>query len=179
VKICLQAKGDVPQVLEIERKFLLENDPKQLIQDGVITFRSEQRIEQTYLALDEQQEVRVRRLVDLATNDVHYTHTFKSGNGLKREEIEYEITSSIYEQLMSGRKLLPLTKNRITAQWGERLVEIDIYDQIQLTVLEVEFDSEDAALSFVPPAWFGKDISSERQYSNKKVWRELQSGSLA
>jgi CYTH domain-containing protein len=95
METCLQAKGDVPQVLEIERKFLLVNDPEQLIKDGVITFRSEQRIEQTYLALDEQQEVRVRRLVDLTTNDVHYTHTFKSGNGLKREEIEYEITSSI------------------------------------------------------------------------------------
>ncbi|MBD3919705.1 CYTH domain-containing protein [Paenibacillus sp. PR3] len=166
-------------MLEIERKFLLDSDPKQLIQEGVITFLSEQRIEQTYLALDEQQEVRVRRLVDLTTDEVTYTHTFKSGNGLMREEIEYAITASIYEQLMSGRKLIPLTKNRITAQRGERIVEIDIYDQIQLTVLEVEFDSEDDALTFVPPAWFGKDISSERQYSNKKVWRELQNGSLS
>lgn len=166
-------------MLEIERKFLLDRDPKQLIQEGVITFLSEQRIEQTYLALDEQQEVRVRRLVDLTTAEVNYTHTFKSGNGLMREEIEYEITASIYEQLMSGRNLIPLTKNRITAQWGERTVEIDIYDQIHLTVLEVEFDSEDAALAFVPPAWFGKDVSTERQYSNKKVWRDLQSGNLA
>ncbi|GMK40637.1 CYTH domain-containing protein [Paenibacillus sp. CCS19] len=165
-------------MLEIERKFLLDRDPKQLVEEGTIIFLSEQRIEQTYLALDEQQEVRVRRLVDLATDEVNYTHTFKSGNGLMREEIEYSITASIYEQLMSGRKLVPLTKNRITAQWGERVIEIDIYDQIQLTVLEVEFDSEDAALTFVPPAWFGKDISSERQYSNKKVWRDLQNGSL-
>ncbi|PWV99526.1 CYTH domain-containing protein [Paenibacillus cellulosilyticus] len=165
-------------MLEIESKFLLENDPKQLIEDGVITFVSEQRIEQTYLAIDEQQEVRVRRLVDLTSNEVHYTHTFKSGNGLIREEIEYEITASIYEQLMSGRKLIPLTKNRITAKWDDRVVEIDIYDQIQLSVVEVEFDSEDAAHAFVPPAWFGKDIGSERQYSNKKVWRDLQNGSI-
>lgn len=165
-------------MLEIELKFLLENDPKQLAADGILVLLSEQRIDQTYLALDEQQEVRVRRLVDLSNNEVHHTHTFKSGNGLIREEIEYAITPSIYEQLMSGRNLIPLTKNRITAQWGERIVEIDIYDQIQLTVLEVEFDSEEAALTFVPPAWFGKDISSERKYSNKKVWRELQSGSL-
>ncbi|WP_219834864.1 CYTH domain-containing protein [Paenibacillus sp. R14(2021)] len=161
--------------LEIERKFLLPEYPEQLIQDGVLVILSEQRIEQTYLAIDEQQEVRVRRIVDINSEDVQFTHTFKAGNGLAREEIEYGITASIYEQLTNARKLVPLTKNRITAQWEGLTVEIDCYDQIQLTVLEVEFDSESAAHAFEPPAWFGRDISAERQYSNKKVWRDLQS----
>lgn len=164
--------------LEIERKFLLAEAPEQLIKDGVFTVLSRQRIEQTYLAIDAGQEVRVRKLVDAATGEVSHTHTFKSGNGLMREEIEYGISADIYEQLMTGRGLVPLTKDRITAQWDGRIVEIDVYDQIQLTVLEVEFDSEAAALSFAAPDWFGRDISSERQYSNKKVWRDLQNGSL-
>ena len=73
---------------------------------------------------------------------------------------------------------MPLTKDRVTAQWNGRIVEIDRYDQIQLTVLEVEFDSVEEAQGFNPPDWFGRDISSERQYSNKTVWRELQSGRL-
>ncbi|QHW32021.1 CYTH domain-containing protein [Paenibacillus rhizovicinus] len=164
--------------LEIERKFLLSGDPYSLIKEGVLTVLSKRRIEQTYLALDENQEVRVRRLVDASTGDAHYTHTFKAGNGLSREEIEYEITAGIYEQLTAVRGLVPLTKDRITAQWGERVVEIDCYDQIQLTVLEVEFDSIEEAHAFTAPEWFGSDISSERQYSNKKVWRDLQSRGL-
>ncbi|MBM7567621.1 CYTH domain-containing protein [Paenibacillus sacheonensis] len=164
--------------LEIERKFLLADEPENLIRAGVIALLSKRRIDQTYLAIDAQQEVRVRRLVDASTGEVHHTHTFKAGNGLSREEVEYGITEGIYEQLTAVRGLVPLTKDRITAQWGDRVVEIDIYDQLQLTVLEVEFESIEAATAFEPPAWFGRDISSERQYSNKTVWRDLQSGSL-
>ncbi|RAP73450.1 CYTH domain-containing protein [Paenibacillus montanisoli] len=161
--------------LEIERKFLLTENVEELIRNGELTVQTEQRIEQTYLAIDGAQELRVRRIVDLATDRVTFTHTFKNGHGLAREEVEYEISQGLYEQVAQAFGAIPLTKNRITAQWSGRIVEIDIYDQIQLTVLEVEFDSEDAALTFEPPAWFGRDISTEKQYSNKKVWRELQS----
>lgn len=160
--------------LEIERKFLLPEFPNALVEDAKLKVLSEQRIEQTYLAIDENQELRVRRIVDLANGDVTYTHTFKLGNGMLREEIEYSISESIYGQVINAFGFVPLTKNRITAEWDGRVIEIDTYDQIKLSVLEVEFDSEEAANTFQAPDWFGKDISSERQYSNKKVWRELQ-----
>ncbi|WP_419871567.1 CYTH domain-containing protein [Candidatus Pristimantibacillus sp. PTI5] len=160
--------------LEIERKFLLPEFPSALVQEAKLKVLSEQRIEQTYLAIDENQELRVRRIVDLASGEVTYTHTFKLGNGLLREEIEYSISESIYGQVIKAFGFVPLTKNRITAEWNGRVIEIDTYDQIALSVLEVEFDSEEAANTFQAPDWFGKDISSERQYSNKKVWRELQ-----
>lgn len=160
--------------LEIERKFLLPEFPSPLVEEAKLKVLSEQRIEQTYLAIDENQELRVRRIVDLDSGEVTYTHTFKLGNGLLREEIEYSISESIYGQVIKAFGFVPLTKNRITAEWNGRVIEIDTYDQIELSVLEVEFDSEEAANTFQAPDWFGKDISSERQYSNKKVWRELQ-----
>ncbi|WP_139990498.1 CYTH domain-containing protein [Paenibacillus paridis] len=160
--------------LEIERKFLLPEFPVALIEEAELKVISEHRIEQTYLAMDENQELRVRRIVDLASGEVSYTHTFKLGNGLSREEIEYAISEGIYEQIVKAFGFIPLTKNRVTAEWQGGIIEIDTYDQIELSVLEVEFDSEEAANSFMAPEWFGKDISTERQYSNKKVWRELQ-----
>lgn len=160
--------------LEIERKFLLPGSPSLLIEETKLKVRSEHRIEQTYLAMDENQELRVRRIVDLASNEVTFTHTFKLGNGLSREEIEYSISEGIYEQVVKAFGFVPLTKNRLTAEWDGRVIEIDTYDQIELSVLEVEFDSEEAANAFIAPEWFGKDISSERQYSNKTVWRKLQ-----
>ncbi|MGM0884851.1 MAG: CYTH domain-containing protein [Bacillota bacterium] len=160
--------------LEIERKFLLAELPSVIIEEQKLKVLSEQRIEQTYLAIDETQELRVRRIVDLASGEVSFTHTFKLGNGLSREEIEYSISEGIYDQVIKAFGFVPLTKNRITAEWDGSIIEIDIYDQIELAVLEVEFDSEEAANAFAAPDWFGRDISSERQYSNKKVWRELQ-----
>jgi adenylate cyclase len=161
--------------LEIERKFLLPEFPTAFIEGNDLRVLSEHRIEQTYLAIDENQELRVRRIVDIASGEVSFTHTFKLGNGLSREEIEYSISNSIYEQVVNAFGFVPLTKNRVTAEWNGRIIEIDTYDQIELSVLEVEFDSEQTANAFIAPVWFGKDISSERQYSNKKVWRELQS----
>lgn len=160
--------------LEIERKYLLTEDPRKLIEDGVISFLHEQRIEQTYTAMDKDEELRVRRIVDVNTKKVSFTHTFKRGVGLAREEVEYEINESLYTQIMKAFGYIPLTKNRITAKYGDITVEIDIYDQVNFTVVEVEFNSMEAADTFVPPAWFGEEISFNKTYSNKAVWKQLQ-----
>lgn len=160
--------------LEIERKFLIPEYPKALLEDGSLVLVKEQVIDQTYLALDKDQELRVRRIKDLATGDVSFTHTFKRGFGLTREEVEYPISAGIYEQMIHSRGALPLVKKRTTLQWNDYLLEIDDYHQIKLMVLEIEFQSEEEATSFEPPEWFGQDISTDKQYSNKKVWRDLQ-----
>lgn len=161
--------------MEIERKYLLQIEPRNLIEDGTITPQSEQRIEQTYYAMDVDQELRVRRLQDVTTGEYSYTHTFKNGIGLAREEVEYSITQVIYDQIMDACGYVPLTKNRITALWNDITVEIDIYDQVDFVVVEVEFESMEAADQFVPPAWFGEEISFNKKYSNKAVWKNLQS----
>lgn len=160
--------------MEIERKYLLEIAPQQLIDDSVIDAQSEHRIEQTYIAMDVDQELRVRRIKDIATGEYSYTHTFKNGVGLAREEVEYEITQVIYDQVMNAFGFVPLTKNRITAKYNETIVEIDIYDQVDFVVVEVEFESMEDANVFVPPTWFGEEISFNKKYSNKAVWKQLQ-----
>lgn len=165
--------------VEIERKYLLGEYPAALIENGALIVEKEQQIEQTYLALDGDQELRVRKIIDMRTGAVEFTHTFKKGWGLAREEVEYSISEGLYDQVVTAHGAIPLTKRRVTARWGERIVEIDDYSQIELLVLEVEFPSLEDAEAFVPPAWFGRDISMEKQYSNKKVWRDLQARSEA
>jgi adenylate cyclase len=164
--------------MEIERKFLLTGQPRAVIEEQGLKVLSEQRIEQTYLAIDDTQELRVRKIADRHSGEVTYTHTFKQGNGLIREEVEYGITESIYNQVVGAFGFVPLTKDRITTEWAGSALEIDIYDQIDLAVVEVEFESVEAAHAFAAPEWFGRDISSERMYSNKKVWRQLQGDKL-
>jgi len=160
--------------IEIERKYLLEAYPDELIQEGIIVVEKEQFIEQTYLALDGDQELRVRKITDLTSGLLEFTHTIKKGWGIAREEVEYAISEGLYDQVVKAHGAIPLTKRRVTARWGSTLIEIDDYAQISLLVLEVEFPSLEAADGFVPPAWFGQDISTDKQYSNKKVWRDLQ-----
>jgi CYTH domain-containing protein len=160
--------------LEIEKKFLLTEYPEKWIDDGSLSIRSDQRIEQTYLAMDESQELRVRRITDLGNGGVTYKQTFKRGNGLVREEIEYEISEGIYEQVMQAFGVKPLIKRRVTVEWKGMGIEIDCYEHIALIVAEVEFGSVEAANAFAGPEWFGRDISAEREFSNKKLWKELQ-----
>ncbi|MFD1775381.1 CYTH domain-containing protein [Paenibacillus rhizophilus] len=160
--------------MEIERKFLLPEFPQQLVQEGKLNIHSRQRIEQTYLAMDGPQELRVRKIENLASGEVHYTHTFKNGLGISREEIEYDISQGLYEQMIRAVRAVPLIKERITGEWNGVTVEIDIYDQLKLSVVEVEFHSLEEAQSFEAPEWFGQDVSEEKKYSNKTVWKELQ-----
>ena len=86
----------------------------------------------------------MRRITDASSGEVSYTQTFKAGNGLSREEIEYGITEGIYGRSPRAG-VRAADEGPFTAQWDGRIVEIDRYDQIQLTVLEVEFDSVEEA----------------------------------
>ncbi|GGG07578.1 adenylate cyclase [Paenibacillus albidus] len=160
--------------LEIERKFLLPEYPERLIKAGELKILTRQTMDQTYLAIDGAQELRVRKITDLDTGKITYTHTFKDGKGISREEVEYSISAGLYNQMIEAVRAIPLIKTRLTGNWNGTIVEIDVYTQLELAVLEVEFDSLEEAESFQAPAWFGKDVSVERQYSNKTVWKELQ-----
>ncbi|WNR45690.1 CYTH domain-containing protein [Paenibacillus roseipurpureus] len=158
---------------EIERKYLLPAFPEAEVARGELTFISKQYIYQTYLAFSDDQEIRVRKLVD-SSGEAHYTHTFKSGHGMVREEVEYAITASIYEQLLERTGLIPLEKIRTTLEAGGFTCEIDEYKQIELAVVEVEFADVQEAQSFAAPSWFGRELGAEEEFRNKSMWVKLQ-----
>lgn len=159
---------------EIERKYLLNVFPHDEINRGELKVTGRRTIEQTYLALTETEEIRVRKLFAEGTKP-SFTHTFKKGHGLSRGEVEYEISADIYHQLLDGSGLSPLIKTRTKVQDPEgRTIEVDEYHQFNLMTCEIEFQSEEEALSFTPPAWFGPEIGSEMEYRNKQLWASVQ-----
>jgi adenylate cyclase len=158
---------------EIERKFLLPAFPAAELENKEVTLVLKQYIYQTYLAFSDDQEIRVRQLVD-SGGVSHYTHTFKSGHGLVREEIEYAISENIYKQLILHTGLTPLEKIRTTVDYHGIHFEIDEYKQIDLMVVEVEFPNVDAARLFPVPDWFGRELGQEEEYRNKTLWIQLQ-----
>lgn len=158
---------------EIERKYLLSQFPAKELENKEITWMSRKTIYQTYLAYAEDQEIRVRQLID-QEGVSQFTHTYKSGHGLVRQEVEYEISEPIYKQLLTRTKLVPLEKIRTTIEYRGHVFEIDEYKQVELTVVEVEFPDVEAAQQFEPPAWFGRELGAEDEFRNKTLWIKLQ-----
>jgi len=148
-------------VPEIERKLLVDAVPR--LDDGTW---SSARLEQGYLAVTDDVEVRVRRVDGGAAR-----LTVKSAPGLSRVEEELALDGDAFERLW------PLTEGRrvVKTRWTRRddgvLLELDLYDGSLsgLATLEVEFPSEDAARAWTPPAWAGRDVTGEKAYANQSL----------
>ena len=50
-------------------------------------------------------------------------------------------------------------------------IELDVFDAPYkgLYLAEVEFSSEEEALSYAPPAWFGEDVTNSGKYHNSRL----------
>ena len=147
--------------MEIERKFLIPPLPENLDQ---YPFHL---LEQAYLCTDP--VVRVRR------EDDSYFLTYKSKGLLSREEYNLPLTAESYAHLKSKadgqiirkkRYLLPLPKDL-----GDLTIELDVFDPPfqGLCLAEVEFLSEEQALAFVPPSWFGEEVTYSPLYHNSHL----------
>lgn len=147
---------------EIERKFVVE-DLGTVLQIPAVTVR------QGYLARGNDEEVRVRQAGD------EYTLTVKKGTGLRRSEYEVPISGSQFDALWPATEGSRVAKTRREVRLPEnRLAHVDVFDgHLEgLATVEVEFDDTDTALAFTPPAWFGREVTEDRRYSNKVLSSE-------
>lgn len=142
--------------MEIERKFLIEKD----IDLSGLEFRD---IVQGYICLDP--EIRVRAM------DGKYYRTDKSQGDMVREEREREISCTMYNILMDNREGGVLEKRRYYMPYGKYTVEIDVYGRslTGLKVAEVEFETEEEALAFIPPDFLGREVTCDKRYKNKNL----------
>ena len=141
--------------MEIERKFLITELPENLTQYNC------RRIEQGYLCTAP--VVRIRR------QDEEYYLTYKSKGMMVREEYNLPLTAEAYAQLREKTEGNLISKQRYLIPLNETLTaELDIFDApfAPLMLAEVEFSSEEEANSFVPPAWFGEDVTFSGKYHN-------------
>lgn len=144
--------------MEIERKFLIDTIPFSLNE-----FKS-RKIEQAYLSTEP--VIRVRR-----DNDEYYL-TYKSKGFVVREEYNLPLTRESYEHLLSKADGNIISKTRYEIPEKSNLtIELDIFEgKFQgLILAEVEFDSKEEADSYIPPEWFGKDVSNESTYHNSTL----------
>ena len=144
--------------MEIERKFLLKTIP-----DGLYT-RPCHHIEQGYLCTDP--VVRIRKADD------NYYLTYKGKGKMAREEHNLPLNEASYIHLREKIDGVLIRKSRYLVPIHDGLTaEVDVFiaPNNGLHLAEVEFDSMEQALSFVPPEWFGEDVTQDGRYHNSHM----------
>jgi adenylate cyclase len=94
--------------------------------------------------------------------------TVKGGAGLARTEVELPLSAEQFEALwlLTGGRHIDKTRFRVPV--GAHVVEVDAFagGLEGLLMAEVEFASVEDAAAFVPPAWFGREVTGEREWGN-------------
>lgn len=171
-------------MIERERKFLPNSDTAELAR--LLSHPSIERvkIEQGYvIASPEGEQLRIRRA------DESCYLTVKKGSGVEREEYESRITEELFDLLWPATEGARIEKTRYRVSFDqfyldealdaagledERLtVEIDRFGRVHegLYLIEVEFPTSESAEEFVPPGWFGREVSTDLRYTNSSLAR--------
>ena len=146
--------------MEIERKFLVSGLPEDYEKCP------RHRIEQAYLCVSP--VVRIRR-----SNDAYYL-TYKGAGLLVREEANLSLTEESYRHLLTKADGNVIAKDRYCIPYEKYTIELDVFDPpfAPLVVAEVEFATEEEAMAFCPPAWFGTEVTYDPAYTNAALSRK-------
>ncbi len=150
--------------MEIERKFAIKQMP-----ESFIGYQNK-KIEQGYLCNDP--IIRIRK----SNEDFILTYKSKRGidpytmqGAIMNQEIELPLTEKAYQTLKEKTEGNMVYKTRYLIPLEDGLTaELDIFER-QLSGLifaEVEFPDPKTADEFVPPDWFGEDLSQDKRFSN-------------
>jgi len=143
--------------MEIEKKFLIPTLPFPL-ED----FPSSQ-LQQGYISVAP--VIRIRQI------DTEFFLTCKGNGLLQREEFELPIDAPTYAHLSSKLDFPFLLKRRYRIPYHVHTIELDIFEGCLegLILAEVEFNSLEDARLFVPPDWFGKEVTNNPDFQNNHL----------
>jgi len=145
--------------MEIERKFLCKKP------DFDLSVYKKTDIIQYYVSTEP--VIRIRK------TDSAFFLTIKSKGSVSRQELEMEISEKEFDNLVKLTDKAPVSKTRYFIPLKNPLTaELDIYKGplSGLFTVEVEFDSLEEAENFIPPQWFGTDVSEDNRYKNSSLY---------
>lgn len=145
--------------MEIERKFLVKELPAHLNECA------HSRLTQSYISRSP--VIRLRKIEN--GEQVQYVLTIKGSGLAVRQEFELMLKQEEYERLFQKTEGRVLQKVRYLVPLSDGYTaELDWFEgELNgLKLVEVEFPTIEAMQQFVPPAWFGEDVSESTQYHN-------------
>jgi adenylate cyclase len=142
---------------EIERKWLVKAMPDL---SGVSPVQHER----YFLYNQDGVEMRIQKEGDV------FTFERKSdGYTLTSEKIKFDISSAEFETLKQSAIKKILRTNYVLQKEPEISLKVYHGDYEGLVRVEVEFNSEEEAQSYTPPAWFGREITDSPLGRDKKL----------
>lgn len=143
--------------MEIERKFTVKELPANLSSYECLL------LEQAYL--NTEPVIRIRK-----ENDSYYL-TYKGSGMLSREEYNLPLTREAYEHLLPKCDGNVISKKRYRIPYRDCFIELDVFlpPFDGLVIAEVEFQSLEAAKSFLVPSWFLEDVTYNKDYHNSNL----------
>ena len=148
--------------MEIERKFI----PK-CLPDNLDPY-AQHDIQQAYL--NTSPVIRIRK------QDEDYFLTYKGSGMMSREEYNLPLNQKSYFHLLTKADGNIITKTRyLIPLFNSLTAELDIFHDIfdGRLLVEVEFNSIEDANSFIPPEWFGEDVTYDKKYHNSNMSKEI------
>jgi adenylate cyclase len=145
---------------EIERKWVVDHVPTAAqLGDGT-------ELRQGYVAIDGDVAVRVRIAPEQAWLTIK-----GGGDGLDRTEVEVELDLAEAEDLWQHTGGRRVAKTRHWVPVDDRTAEVDVFGEALagLCVVEVEFPTVEAAAAFTAPAWFGREVTGQPEWSNASL----------
>ncbi|MDR1643890.1 MAG: CYTH domain-containing protein [Clostridiales bacterium] len=145
--------------MEIEKKYLVTSIPFDL------TPYESTSLAQAYISTDP--TIRLR-------SGGGYFLAMKGHGLMAREEYELKLSKEQFDRLWTKIETRAVTKTRYIIPLRAPLkAELDIYsgEHEGLMTVEVEFPSIGEALTFIPPDWFGEDVTEDPSYKNSSLAR--------
>lgn len=146
-------------ITEIERKFLVGEVPEGVKRRRTVV------VHQGYLAREGDREVRIRRAGS------RHMITVKTGSGLERTEYETAIRPRQFLELWQATEGRRVEKERMYIPHGRYTLEVDRYHGALegLMTGEVEFPDVQTAEAFIPPPWFGPELTDDLRFGNREL----------
>ncbi|MCR5757431.1 MAG: CYTH domain-containing protein [Selenomonas sp.] len=141
--------------MEIERQFLVEKLPPLPEKFAFLA--------QGYISLEP--EIRIRQI-----GESQYFLTVKRGAGLVREEWETAISfqefGNLKERLYPGTCMIRKKRYRLPLPDG-LIAELHVHagHLMGFNYVEVEFPDVESAQAFIPPSWFGREVTEDARFS--------------
>lgn len=175
--------------MEIERKFIIHELPSDLdnwqsryIEQGYISTNPVLRIRHSgdhYNFVYKSSGLMAHEEITVPLDEDGYNHLAKKVDGklIKKTRYVKKLSELTTCEEAGLTRLSKHPEYEGLSELRGLKVELDVFDNVNgadgkpLYLAEVEFPSEEVANDFIPPSWFGEDVTNEAKYHNSNmIW---------
>ena len=121
---------------------------------------------QDYILLDGAGELRTRKVLYIEKNKVEYDMAIKIGNGMVRTEVLKQLSK---EEWASLHKVAKASLQQTLVPCFTFVIHVYKGKLKGLALVEVEFPNISESKRFIPPYWFGKEVTTDVRFRGKSL----------